>query len=53
MLEDKLIIWEFNRGNRGILRRIYEKYKKDLMALVTVKSQSNISRKQRLAKGYI
>jgi len=35
MLEDKLIIWEFNHGNREVLRRVYEKYKKDLMTLAT------------------
>jgi RNA polymerase sigma-70 factor (ECF subfamily) len=33
MLEDRLIIWEFNRGNRQVLRRAYEKYKEDLMTL--------------------
>ena len=33
MLEDKLIIYQFNRGNREVLRRVYEKYKKDLMTL--------------------
>ena len=36
MLEDKLIIFEFNRGNREVLRKIYEKYKRDLMTLATV-----------------
>ncbi len=35
MLEDKLIIYQFNRGNRQVLRRVYEKYKKDLMTLAT------------------
>jgi RNA polymerase sigma factor (sigma-70 family) len=33
MLEDKLIIYQFNRGNRDVLRRVYEKYKKELMTL--------------------
>lgn len=33
MLEDKLLIWKFNRGNREVLRGIYEKYKDDLMSL--------------------
>ncbi|MHC4207194.1 MAG: RNA polymerase sigma factor [Planctomycetota bacterium] len=36
MLEEKLTIWQFNHGDRGVLRRIYEKYKKDLMTLATV-----------------
>jgi RNA polymerase sigma-70 factor, ECF subfamily len=35
MLEDKLIILQFNHGNRQVLRRVYEKYKKDLMTLAT------------------
>jgi RNA polymerase sigma-70 factor (ECF subfamily) len=33
MLEDKLLIWKFNRGNCDALRGIYEKYKDDLVTL--------------------
>ena len=33
IMEDKLLIWKFNRGNREVLRRIYEKYKDDLVTL--------------------
>lgn len=33
MLEDKLLIWKFNRGEREALRDIYEKYKNDLVTL--------------------
>ena len=33
MLEDKLLIWKFNRGNRNVLRGIYKKYKDDLVTL--------------------
>jgi len=33
MLEDKLLVWRFKRGNRDALRSIYEKYKSDLLAL--------------------
>jgi RNA polymerase sigma-70 factor (ECF subfamily) len=33
MLEDKLLIWKFNRGNYEALRCIYEKYKDDLVTL--------------------
>lgn len=33
MLEDKLLIWKFNSGNRNALRGIYEKYKDDLVTL--------------------
>ena len=33
MLEDKLLILKFNRGNRETLRSIYEKYKDDLVTL--------------------
>jgi RNA polymerase sigma-70 factor (ECF subfamily) len=35
MLEDKRIIREFNRGNREVLRQVYDKYKRDLMTLAT------------------
>jgi RNA polymerase sigma factor (sigma-70 family) len=35
MLEDKLLIWKFNRGNTEALRRIYEKYKDYLVTLAT------------------
>ncbi len=31
MLEDKLLIWRFNRGQADALRRIYQKYKDDLL----------------------
>jgi RNA polymerase sigma-70 factor (ECF subfamily) len=33
MFEDKLFIWKINRGNRKVLRGIYEKYKDDLVTL--------------------
>ena len=33
MFEDKLFIWKINRGNRNVLRGIYEKYKDDLVTL--------------------
>ena len=35
VLEDKRLIWKFNQGDRGVLRRIYEKYKNDLVALAS------------------
>ena len=35
MLEEKLLVWKFNRGNRDVLRCIYEKYKDDLLTLAT------------------
>ena len=31
MLEDKLLIWRFNRGHSEALRRIYQKYRDDLL----------------------
>ncbi len=31
MLEDKLLIYKFNRGDKDALRRIYEKYRNDLL----------------------
>jgi len=33
MLDDKLLIWKFNCGNRDVLRCVYEKYKDDLLTL--------------------
>ena len=36
MLEDKLLIWKFKCGSSDALRRIYEKYKKDLLRLATM-----------------
>jgi len=33
MVEDKLLIWRFKLGNTDALRRIYEKYKNDLLKL--------------------
>ena len=35
MLEDKLLMWKYNRGDVNILPRIYAKYKDDLMTLAT------------------
>ncbi len=35
MLEDRLLIWKFNKGQKDILERIYAKYKDDLMTLST------------------
>jgi RNA polymerase sigma-70 factor (ECF subfamily) len=32
-LEDKLLIWRFNRGDLDAVRRIYDKYKCELVAL--------------------
>ncbi|MHC4618315.1 MAG: RNA polymerase sigma factor [Planctomycetota bacterium] len=36
MVEDRLLIWRFKRGNREALRRIYDKYKNDLLRLAVV-----------------
>ncbi|MBN2589047.1 MAG: RNA polymerase sigma factor, partial [Sedimentisphaerales bacterium] len=33
MLEDRLLIWKFNKGKKDVLERIYAKYKDDLMTL--------------------
>jgi len=38
MLEDKLLVWKLKYGSRDALRRIYEKYKNDLLALAVVLS---------------
>lgn len=33
MVEDRLLIWRFKSGSRDALRRIYEKYRNDLLKL--------------------
>jgi DNA-directed RNA polymerase specialized sigma24 family protein len=33
MIEDRVLIWRFKRGGRDALRRIYQKYKNDLLKL--------------------
>jgi len=33
MVEDKILVWKFNRGSKDALRQIYEKYKDDLLGL--------------------
>jgi len=33
MVEDRLLIWRFKLGNQDALRRLYEKYKNDLLKL--------------------
>jgi RNA polymerase sigma-70 factor (ECF subfamily) len=33
MLEDRLLVWKFNHGNRDVLRTIYERYKDHLVTL--------------------
>ena len=33
MIEDRLMIWKFNHGRIEVVRRIYEKYKDDLVSL--------------------
>jgi RNA polymerase sigma-70 factor (ECF subfamily) len=35
MLDDKLLVWKFNRGSVNALSRIYEKYRDDLLRLAT------------------
>ena len=36
MLEDRMLIWKFKCGSGDALRRIYEKYKKDLLGLAII-----------------
>jgi RNA polymerase sigma factor (sigma-70 family) len=33
MVEDRILVWKFNRGSKDALNRIYEKYKDDLLGL--------------------
>jgi hypothetical protein len=34
-VEDKVLIWRFNRGDCEAVRTIYEKHKSDLLALAS------------------
>jgi RNA polymerase sigma factor (sigma-70 family) len=44
MIEDKILVWKFNRGSKDAFRRIYEKYKDDLLGLaVTLLRDKNIA----------
>jgi RNA polymerase sigma-70 factor (ECF subfamily) len=33
MMEDRILLWKFKRGSRDALRRVYEKYRTDLLKL--------------------
>jgi RNA polymerase sigma factor (sigma-70 family) len=33
MVEDRILLWKFKRGSQDALRRVYEKYKNDLLKL--------------------
>jgi len=33
IIEDKILVWKFNHGSKDAFRRIYEKYKDDLLGL--------------------
>jgi RNA polymerase sigma-70 factor (ECF subfamily) len=33
MIEDKILVWKFNQGSKDAFRRIYERYKDDLLGL--------------------
>lgn len=42
MLEDKVLVWQLKHGNIDALRRIYEKYKNELLALaITLSSDKS------------
>ncbi|MHC4084709.1 MAG: RNA polymerase sigma factor [Planctomycetota bacterium] len=43
MLEDKLLVWKLKRGNSDALRYIYEKYKRDLLALAITLSNDRVA----------
>jgi len=43
MLEDKILVWQLKRGSSDALRRIYEKYKDDLLALAISLSNDRIT----------
>jgi RNA polymerase sigma-70 factor (ECF subfamily) len=33
MIDEKILVWKFNRGSKDALQRLYEKYKDDLLGL--------------------
>jgi RNA polymerase sigma-70 factor (ECF subfamily) len=33
MIDEKILVWKFNRGSKDALRKLYEKYKADLLGL--------------------
>jgi RNA polymerase sigma-70 factor (ECF subfamily) len=41
MLEDRLLVWKFNRGSERALGRIYAKYRDDLLRLAAALSNDN------------
>ena len=43
-VEDNILVWKFNRGSKDALRRIYEKYKDDLLGLaITLLRDRNLA----------
>ncbi len=40
MIDEKILVWRFNRGSKDALRRIYEKYKDDLLGLAVTLLQN-------------
>ena len=40
MVEDQILLWEFKRGSAEALRRMYEKYKNDLLKLAVPRTTS-------------
>ncbi|HEX40549.1 MAG TPA: hypothetical protein ENN81_00620, partial [Phycisphaerales bacterium] len=49
MVEDRLLLWRFKRGDGEALRRIYEKYRTDLLrlAISVLNRTRNIARATR------
>ena len=44
MIDEKILVWKFNRGSKDALRRLYEKYKDDLLGLaVTLLRDSELA----------
>ena len=52
MFEDKLLIWKVNRGNRNVLRGIYEKYKDDLVPGEWKEMGANMEERRQLLTKY-
>ncbi len=44
MVENNILVWKFNRGSKDALRRIYEKFKDDLLGLaITLLRNRNLA----------
>ncbi len=53
MLEDKMLLWKFRHGSTDALRRIYDKYKNDLLALAIALSHDRTAAEDALQDVFV